>query len=194
MVSVQPHPKPDSGPQLSSLSPPTASNRQVASALGALERMGLIHADIHAKNIMLVDHRAEPLAVKLIDFGTAVRSSDPEPTMSHQIYSYRSPEIILGLRVSAATDVWSLGVVMGLMVCDQQLFPGHGSYEVVSSHIQCWDVGLLRCSSVSSRGLLKLYSLHLSCSDVSVLLLTSQHTCCFCCFGPFHNLHCLTLT
>lgn len=104
----------------------------MAAALGVLGRIGLIHADIHAKNIMLVDHRAEPLAVKLIDFGTAVRSSDAEPTISHQIYSYRSPEILLGLHFSAATDVWSLGVVMGLMICGCQLFPGHGSYEVVS--------------------------------------------------------------
>lgn len=104
----------------------------MATALGALQRIGLIHADIHAKNIMLVDHRAEPLAAKLIDFGTSVRSSDTEPAMSHQIYSYRSPEIILGLRLSAATDVWSLGVAMGLMICGRQLFPGHGSYEVVS--------------------------------------------------------------
>lgn len=117
-------------------SSPTAPNLKVAAALGALERLGLIHADIHAKNIMLVDHRAEPPAVKLIDFGTAVRSSDAEPAMSHQIYSYRSPEIILGLRFSPATDVWSLGVVMGLMVCGRQLFPGHGSYEVVSSDVQ----------------------------------------------------------
>lgn len=62
---------------------------KVATALGALERIGLIHADIHAKNIMLVDHRSEPLRVKLIDFGTAVHKSDEDPNMSHQIYSYR---------------------------------------------------------------------------------------------------------
>lgn len=62
---------------------------KVATALSALERIGLIHADIHAKNIMLVDHRSEPLRVKLIDFGTAVHKSDEDPNMSHQIYSYR---------------------------------------------------------------------------------------------------------
>lgn len=116
-------------------SSPTASDPKVAAALGALERMGLVHADVHAKNIMLADRRAEPPAVKLIDFGTAVRSSDAEPTASHQIYSYRSPEVLLGLRFSPATDVWSLGVVMGLMVCGRQLFPGHASHEVVSSDI-----------------------------------------------------------
>lgn len=115
----------------------------MAAALGLLERIGLIHADIHAKNIMLVDHQAEPLAIKLIDFGTAVRSSDVEPTVSHQIYSYRSPEILLGLHFSSATDMWSLGVVMGLMICGCQLFPGHGSYEVVSFYIYKY-VSLLR--------------------------------------------------
>lgn len=62
---------------------------KVATALSALERIELIHADIHAKNIMLVDHRSEPLRVKLIDFGTAVHKSDEDPNMSHQIYSYR---------------------------------------------------------------------------------------------------------
>lgn len=113
----------------------TVSYQKVAAALGVLERIGLIHADIHAKNIMLVDHRAEPLHVKLIDFGTAVRSFHTEPTLSHQIYAYRSPEILLGLHFSAATDVWSLGVVMGLMICGCLLFPGHESYEVVSFQI-----------------------------------------------------------
>lgn len=48
---------------------------QLATALEVLKLVGIIHTDIHIYNIMLVDHRSEPLTFKLIDYGLAITSS-----------------------------------------------------------------------------------------------------------------------
>lgn len=73
---------------------------------------------------------------------------------------FRSPEIILGLPFSEATDMWSLGVVLGLMICGCQLFPGHESYEVVSHLRRRFRLGLVVCAVCSA----------LFCQFTSVLL------------------------
>lgn len=63
---------------------------------------------------------------------------------------FRSPEIILGIPFSEATDMWSLGVVLGLMICGCQLFPGHEAYEVVSHLRRRFRLYLVVCCSASS--------------------------------------------
>lgn len=57
-------------------------------------------------------------------------------TFSHalihsQSFISRSPEIILGLPVSEAIDVWSLGIVTAYMISKSLLFEGKDEYETV---------------------------------------------------------------
>lgn len=44
---------------------------QTAGALTFLKRVGIIHSDLKPDNIMLIDHLAQPLRIKVIDFGIA---------------------------------------------------------------------------------------------------------------------------
>ncbi|XP_075893723.1 homeodomain-interacting protein kinase 2-like isoform X2 [Nelusetta ayraudi] len=110
---------------------------QLATALEVLKFIAIIHTDIHIYNIMLVDHRLEPLTFKLIDYGLAISSSKVEAELGNSLQpnDYRSPEIILGLPVSEAIDVWSLGIVTAYMISKSLLFEGKDEYETFASMI-----------------------------------------------------------
>uniref|UniRef100_A0A674PMU8 Protein kinase domain-containing protein n=1 Tax=Takifugu rubripes TaxID=31033 RepID=A0A674PMU8_TAKRU len=73
---------------------------------------------------MLVDHEKQPFRIKLIDFGLAdVASITP---------FYRSPEVLLGLPLTEAVDMWSLGCVVGELHLGDRLFDGNNEYDMVS--------------------------------------------------------------
>ena len=62
---------------------------QVATALKALKKISVIHTDIKADNIMLVNRWTRPLKVKLIDFGLAMPRSKAKPGMTLQLAPFR---------------------------------------------------------------------------------------------------------
>ncbi|XP_028458325.1 homeodomain-interacting protein kinase 1-like isoform X2 [Perca flavescens] len=105
--------------------------QQLARALDALKSIGVIHADVKPDNIMLVDHRRRPFAVKLIDFGLAMPRSEARQGVTLQTLCFRSPEIVLGLPFSEAIDMWSLGCVMAKMAHGCLLFSGETEYEAL---------------------------------------------------------------
>ncbi|XP_067435096.1 homeodomain-interacting protein kinase 1-like isoform X2 [Thunnus thynnus] len=114
--------------------------QQMATALHALKTLKVIHSDIKLDNIMLVDREAQPLTVKLIDFGLAFRTSIAKQGGTHQATHYRAPEIIIGLPFSEAIDMWSLGVVMGFMVLGDALFPGNSEYDTMRCIVELLGV------------------------------------------------------
>ncbi|XP_018558048.2 homeodomain-interacting protein kinase 1 [Lates calcarifer] len=102
--------------------------QQLATALNALKTVSLIHCDIKIDNVMMVDHKRQPFRVKLIDFGLAFFKSQAMLGMVGQALPYRAPEIMLGLPVSEAIDIWSLGCVMAVMMFGLMLFPSSNEY------------------------------------------------------------------
>uniref|UniRef100_A0A8C9ZWM2 Protein kinase domain-containing protein n=1 Tax=Sander lucioperca TaxID=283035 RepID=A0A8C9ZWM2_SANLU len=89
-------------------------SQQMLVALNALKSIGLLHTDIKPDNVMLVNHKLQPFRVKLIDFGLAATVS----TMflgTIQALGYRAPEVILGLPLDEAVDMWSLGCVLAFL-------------------------------------------------------------------------------
>ena len=59
--------------------------------------------------------------VKIIDLGTA----QPESRLVYsyvQSRAYRSPEVVLGLQMTCAIDMWSFGCILVEMVTGKPLF------------------------------------------------------------------------
>ncbi|XP_029283950.1 homeodomain-interacting protein kinase 1-like isoform X3 [Cottoperca gobio] len=103
--------------------------QQMATALAALKRVGVIHGDVTTDNIMMVDRVRQPFRVKLIDFSQAMFSSQAKPGRILQTPQYRAAEIMLGLPFCEAVDIWALGCVMGIMMFGFELFPTTTDYD-----------------------------------------------------------------
>uniref|UniRef100_A0A669BNF5 Protein kinase domain-containing protein n=1 Tax=Oreochromis niloticus TaxID=8128 RepID=A0A669BNF5_ORENI len=84
---------------------------QLANALSHLGSVGIVHADLKPRNIMVVDRYECPIKVKLIDFGFACPASTVIPGDCVGTVGYRAPEVMIGSRYNEAIDMWSLGLV-----------------------------------------------------------------------------------
>jgi len=117
---------------------------QIADALVAAHRAGIIHRDIKPENIML---RPDGY-VKVLDFGLAKLAEQPPspdaaeaPTKQVRTGSgvvigtagYMSPEQARGHGVDARSDVFSLGAVIYEMVAGRKPFPGDTPSDVLAS-------------------------------------------------------------
>lgn len=85
---------------------------QILDAIIYCHSRGIIHRDIKSENI-LVD---ENMIVALIDFGFAMRVDDEIGKDVVGTPAYVAPELLQGGRPSFASDIWSCGVVLYLMV------------------------------------------------------------------------------
>ena len=96
---------------------------QVADALAAAHRAGLIHRDIKPANILLCpDER-----VMVTDFGIAKFRDDPDLTQAGTMVGtvkYLSPEQVRGEPVDGRSDVYALGVVLFEALCSRPPFAG----------------------------------------------------------------------
>ncbi|MBZ5571949.1 MAG: serine/threonine protein kinase, partial [Acidobacteriia bacterium] len=93
----------------------------VAAGLRAAHECGIVHRDIKPENVIFTRDGTP----KIADFGLAVKMDPPAAAESETrpgTSRYMSPEQIRGERLSAATDIWSLGAVMFEMVAGRPPF------------------------------------------------------------------------
>ena len=106
---------------------------QVASALGYAHRRGVIHRDVKPANILLDD---EGNAI-VTDFGIAKVAREPSLTQVGATVgtpAYMSPEQCQSKDVTAASDQYSLGIVLYEMLTGEPPFSGP-TLEVMQAHV-----------------------------------------------------------
>ena len=121
---------------------------QIASALDAAHRAGIVHRDIKPENVIM---RPDGL-VKILDFGiaklselhairgesseevaTALKSEGTSPGMIIGTAHYMSPEQARGKTVDARSDIFSFGIVFYELLSGKRPFDGENAPDVMGA-------------------------------------------------------------
>ena len=139
---------------------------QMANGLGAAHEMGILHRDFKPGNVVLVEGKKGIRAV-ITDFGLALQPDDDAKssgvittTVHFGTPAYMSPEQVEGRRLTPASDVYSLGLVLYEMVTGARPFEDSTPLSSAVRRLQQtpapprtlvpdldrkWDTMILRC-------------------------------------------------
>ncbi len=110
--------------------------REAAIGLAAAHAKDVVHRDIKPDNIMITKHGG----VKVVDFGIAkVDGGDHTLTATGVMVgtpNYISPEVCLGQKVDARSDIFSLGIVFYEMLAGKTPFQANSPIELMSAVVK----------------------------------------------------------
>ena len=116
-----------------------AISMQIASALGEMHALGLVHRDIKPQNILLCRGDDGEETVKLIDFGLVHDANEATLGSASTIVGtplYISPEALTNPeRVDARSDLYGVGAVAHYLLSGSPVFGGRSVVEVCSHHL-----------------------------------------------------------
>ena len=123
---------------------------QVCTVLQVAHTRGFIHRDIKPQNIMLVSSNMTTTGiggflVKLTDFGIVRVAEDAGLTNSGIVLGtadYLSPEQARGEKLTASSDLYSLGVVMFEMLAGRPPFIGPTAVSIAMQHAATYPPSL----------------------------------------------------
>ena len=111
----------------------------VAAALDAAHRQGMVHMDVKPGNVLITDEGQ----VKLADFGIAkalIGNGETDLTSDNGTVmgtaTYISPEQARGEKVGPRSDVYSLAVVLYEMMTGSPPFTGESPAEIARMHVE----------------------------------------------------------
>ena len=108
---------------------------QIAAALAAAHRAGVLHRDIKPENVL----QSRPGEFKVTDFGIAKWQEGGVRTAEGLILgtpAYLAPEVIAGERAGPAADLYALGVVLYEMLAGRRPFVDDNPMALLEQHVK----------------------------------------------------------
>lgn len=119
--------------------------RQILAGLDAIHAAGVVHGDINSANILVERTGDGGDAVKIIDFGLATLHRDGQtPDLEYDAAgsllmagtpAYMAPEVIRGSGAVAASDLYSVAVIVYQMVTGATPFAGGPASAIIARHL-----------------------------------------------------------
>jgi|AGTN01.1.fsa_nt_gi Serine/threonine protein kinase len=115
--------------------------KQICRGMAAVHSTGIVHRDLKASNIMVIDLSENPQVV-IIDFGIA-KSLDTEgqfQTLTHVgnvvgTPRYMSPEQAMGKKLDQRSDIYSMGCILFELLTNRALFEGATGIDTINKHV-----------------------------------------------------------
>jgi serine/threonine-protein kinase len=107
--------------------------QDVLAGLDAAHATGIIHRDIKPRNVLFDKHGRASLA----DFGIAKDLKAASQTVAGTVMgtpTYMSPEQSLGLTITQASDIYSVGIMLYEMLAGQPPYTGKNVMEILMAH------------------------------------------------------------
>jgi len=140
---------------------------QIADALAAAHRRGVVHRDLKPGNVMLTK-----AGVKLLDFGLAkeagagsISDLTSAPTMDSPLttegaivgtFHYMAPEQLEGREADARSDLWALGAVLYETTTGTRAFEGKTQASVIGAILHREPASLAEMQPPAHPGLVRL--------------------------------------
>jgi serine/threonine-protein kinase len=114
---------------------------QVLAVLEVAHALGIVHRDLKPENVMLLETEDRTDHIKVLDFGLALMDDRPggdRLTATSAVQGtpiYMSPEQCRGRDVTAATDIYAVGVMLFEMLTGSAPFEGDSVPEIMAKHM-----------------------------------------------------------
>ncbi len=102
---------------------------EILRAVNHCHHLGLIHRDLKPENLMY----SKDGLIKLIDFGLSITDKAAAEEHMAGTACYISPETMRDSIVSKASDIWSLGIILHILLSGYMPISGHTTDEIYYS-------------------------------------------------------------